>query len=79
MPLAVLGRLHPVPATFLKQLATDGELFWQLPIGVQRQVGWLRGGGGEKGGYGLIIWLSEWMQVVRVGFRLGLGLGEMII
>ncbi len=30
--------LQPVPATFLKQLATDRELFWDLPVGVQRQV-----------------------------------------
>ncbi|PRW60598.1 Negative elongation factor B [Chlorella sorokiniana] len=38
IPLAVLDRLQPVPATFLKQLATDRELFWDLPVGVQRQV-----------------------------------------
>lgn len=38
VPLAVLDRLQPVPATFLKQLATDRELFWDLPPGVQRQV-----------------------------------------
>ncbi|PSC68506.1 Negative elongation factor B [Micractinium conductrix] len=38
VPLAVLSRLHPVPASFLKQLATDKELFWDLPVGVQRQV-----------------------------------------
>ena len=38
IPLAVLDRLQPVPATFLKQLSTDRELFGELPIGVQRQV-----------------------------------------
>lgn len=38
VPLAVLDRLQPVPATFLKQLATDKDLFWDLPLGVQRQV-----------------------------------------
>lgn len=38
VPLAVLGRLSPVPASYLKQLATDGELFGELPITVQRQV-----------------------------------------
>lgn len=40
VPLAVLSRLQPVPASFLKQLATDKDLFWDLPVGVQRQVGW---------------------------------------
>ncbi len=40
VPLAVLDRLQPVPATFLKQLAGDKELFVELPAGVQRQVGW---------------------------------------
>ncbi len=39
VPLAVLDSLHPVPATFLKQLSTDQELFHELPRGVQRQVG----------------------------------------
>lgn len=34
----VLGQLAPVPATFLKQLATDAELFDELPRSVQRQV-----------------------------------------
>ncbi|GAB4814531.1 hypothetical protein N2152v2_001577 [Parachlorella kessleri] len=38
IPLAVLDRLQPVPATFLKQLSTDRELFGELPLGVQRQV-----------------------------------------
>jgi negative elongation factor B len=38
VPLAVLDRLHPVPAAFVKQLAVDRELFWALPPGVQRQV-----------------------------------------
>lgn len=38
VPLAVLSHLQPVPASFLKQLATDKELFWDLPVGVQRQV-----------------------------------------
>ena len=38
VPLAVLDRLRPVPATFLKQLAADREIFWELPLGVQRQT-----------------------------------------
>lgn len=38
IPLAVLDRLRPVPSTFLKQLAADREIFWELPIGVQRQA-----------------------------------------
>mmetsp|Transcript_15476 Transcript_15476/g.43334 ORF Transcript_15476/g.43334 Transcript_15476/m.43334 type:complete len:687 (+) Transcript_15476:362-2422(+) len=38
IPLAVLSRLEPVPATFLKQLSIDRELFNELPNGVQRQV-----------------------------------------
>ncbi len=38
IPLAVLGRLHPVPAAFLKQLATDKELFHELPHNVQQEV-----------------------------------------
>ena len=38
VPLAVLQRLHAVPATFLKQLAMDRELFWELPTEVQRQI-----------------------------------------
>ena len=44
VPLAVLGRLAPVPAAYLRQLATDKDVFPELPEGVQRQVcGW--GGG----------------------------------
>ena len=38
IPLAILGRLHPVPVSFLKQLAGDRDLFKDLPRGVQRQV-----------------------------------------
>ena len=38
IPLAVLGRLQPVPAAFLKQLATDQELFQDLPLNVQQEV-----------------------------------------
>lgn len=38
IPLALLERIHPVPATFIKQLAVDRELFWQLPGSVQRQA-----------------------------------------
>lgn len=38
VPLAVLGRLAPVPAAYLRQLATDKEVFPELPEGVQRQV-----------------------------------------
>ena len=38
IPLAVLDKLRPVPSTFLKQLAADREIFWELPIGVQRQA-----------------------------------------
>ena len=45
VPLAVLDRLQPVPATFLKQLAGDKDLFWELPVGVQRQVSALVLGG----------------------------------
>ncbi len=38
VPLAVLDRLHPIPVTFIKQLAMDNEVFWDLPSQVQRQV-----------------------------------------
>ena len=38
MPLAILGELKPVPASFLKQLAANRDLFQDLPLGVQRQV-----------------------------------------
>ena len=38
VPLAVLGQLRPVPPTFLKQLATDKDLFADLPPAVQREV-----------------------------------------
>lgn len=38
VPLAVLDRLHPIPLTFIKQLAMDNEVFWDLPSQVQRQV-----------------------------------------
>ena len=38
VPLAVLDRLHPIPVTFIKQLAMDNEVFWDLPSRVQRQV-----------------------------------------
>ncbi len=38
VPLAVLGRLQPVPAAYLKQLATDNNVFPELPENVQRQV-----------------------------------------
>lgn len=38
VPLAVLGRLQPVPAAYLRQLATDKDVFPELPEGVQRQV-----------------------------------------
>jgi len=38
VPIAVLDRLRPVPATFLKQLAVDREVFWELPPSVQRQT-----------------------------------------
>ncbi|CAL5228021.1 g11083 [Coccomyxa viridis] len=38
IPLAVLGQLQPVPAAFLKQLATDQELFQDLPLNVQQEV-----------------------------------------
>ena len=39
VPLAVLGQLRPVPPTFLKQLATDKDLFADLPPAVQREGG----------------------------------------
>ena len=38
IPLAVLGQLQPVPAAFLKQLATDQDLFQDLPLNVQQEV-----------------------------------------
>lgn len=38
IPLAVLDRINPVPATFLRQIAADADLFQELPIGVQRQA-----------------------------------------
>lgn len=38
IPLAVLGQLQPVPPDFLTQLATDKELFADLPSTVQIQV-----------------------------------------
>ena len=38
VPLAVLGRLLPVPAAYLKQLATDSSVFPELPENVQRQA-----------------------------------------
>jgi hypothetical protein len=38
IPLEVLDRLHPIPMTFIKQLAMDNEVFWDLPSRVQRQV-----------------------------------------
>lgn len=38
IPLAVLARLHPVPAAYLKQLAEDTDLFGELPLNVQQQV-----------------------------------------
>lgn len=42
IPLAVLARLHPVPAAYLKQLAEDTDLFGELPLNVQQQVRVLR-------------------------------------
>lgn len=38
VPLAVLSRLKPVPAAYLKQLAQDKELFHDLPQNVQQEV-----------------------------------------
>ncbi|KAK9803792.1 hypothetical protein WJX73_009326 [Symbiochloris irregularis] len=38
IPLTVLDLVYPVPASFLKQIAADPEIFTDLPIGVQRQV-----------------------------------------
>jgi hypothetical protein len=39
VPLALLDALHPaVPAAFMRQLAVDRRLFWELPPGVQRQA-----------------------------------------
>ena len=38
IPLAVLGQLQQVPAAFLKQLATDQELFQDLPLNVQQEA-----------------------------------------
>lgn len=39
IPLAVLDRINPVPASFLRQIAADADLFQELPIGVQLQMG----------------------------------------
>lgn len=38
VPLAILDKLQPVPATFLKQLVGDPDLFRELPLSVQRQA-----------------------------------------
>lgn len=38
VPLAVLDRLYPIPVNFVKQLAMDNDVFWDLPSRVQRQV-----------------------------------------
>jgi hypothetical protein len=38
VPLAVLDRLYPIPVNFVKQLAMDTDVFWDLPSRVQRQV-----------------------------------------
>eukprot|EP00884_Botryococcus_braunii_P001341 jgi/Botrbrau1/11207/Bobra.0075s0003.1 len=38
IPLRVLGLLHPVPSIYLKQLASDTELFEELPLTVKQQV-----------------------------------------
>ncbi len=38
VPLAILSQLHPVPASYLKQLAEDQELFKDLPQSVKQQV-----------------------------------------
>lgn len=38
VPLAVLDRLYPIPVNFVKQLAMDTDVFWELPSRVQRQV-----------------------------------------
>ena len=38
VPVAVLEMLKPVPPSFLKQLASQPDLFKTLPMGVQRQV-----------------------------------------
>lgn len=77
VPLAVLSRLQPVPASFLKQLATDRDLFWDLPVGVQRQVGGDRAGGdgglGERwaagGGAFRVLWcvvVVGWVGKMKV-------------
>lgn len=38
IPLSVLDRLYPIPVNFVKQLAMDNEVFWDLPPRVQKQV-----------------------------------------
>lgn len=38
IPLAVLDRLDPIPVNYVKRLAMDNEVFWDLPTRVQRQV-----------------------------------------
>ncbi|MCJ1461802.1 Cofactor of BRCA1 [Pseudocyphellaria aurata] len=38
VPLAILHKINPVPAVYLRQIAADNDLFRELPIDVQRQV-----------------------------------------
>lgn len=38
VPLAILHKINPVPANYLRQIAADNDLFQELPIDVQRQV-----------------------------------------
>jgi hypothetical protein len=36
--VALLSRLHPLPKANLKSLANSGDVFWEVPLSVQRQV-----------------------------------------
>lgn len=49
MPLAVMDQLEKVPANWLKQLATDKDIFKDLPARVQRQVRARAGAGAGAG------------------------------
>jgi hypothetical protein len=36
--VGVLSRVQPIPKANLHSLANSGDLFWGLPLAVQRQV-----------------------------------------
>jgi hypothetical protein len=35
---ALLGRLQPLPRAMLRRLGESGDVFWDVPLAVQRQV-----------------------------------------